>query len=121
MVSRIVAPPKRPAPTPAERSETAAPLAPAPASPELRVQKKSPALASPITRRAILLGLLLIPINVYWVMMIEGVWHGLHFTCLSLAMNVVFFLLALMAGNAIATRWWPARSFSQAELLTVFG
>src|SRR2546425_1038825 len=73
-----------------------------------------------ITRRAILLGLLLIPLNVYWVGMTECIWHGLHFTCLSLAMNVVFFLLLLMAGNALVARRWPARSLSQAELLTVF-
>jgi hypothetical protein len=52
--------------------------------------------------------------------MIECVWHGLHFTCLSLAMNVVFILLALMAGSALVARRWPARALSQAELLTLF-
>lgn len=121
MVSRIVAPPKRPARAPAGRRETAAVSSSPPSPQEIRSPRKSPAPASPITRRAILLGLALIPPNVYWVMMIEGVWHGLHFTCLSLAMNVVFFLLALMAANALVARWRPARSLSQAELLTVFG
>jgi len=74
-----------------------------------------------ITRRAILLGLLLIPLNVYWVGMTECIWHGLHFTCLSLAMNVVFFLLLLMVGNALVAHRWPRWMLSQAELLTIFG
>src|SRR5439155_1143212 len=88
----------------ADRSESPA-ASPSPPSPrEIRSRKQSPAPASPITRRSILLGLALIPLNVYWVMMIEGVWHGLHFTCLSLAMNVVFFLLALKAGSGGAKR-----------------
>src|SRR5215212_8070615 len=76
---------------------------------------------SPITFRAIFLGLTLIPPNVYWVGMTECIWHGLHFTCLSLAMNVVFLLLILMAINALFARCRPAWMFSQAELLTVFG
>src|SRR5207244_12158712 len=55
-----------------------------------------------------------------WVGMIECVWHGLHFTCLSLAMNVVFFILILMGVNALIARRWPDRMLTQAELLTVF-
>ncbi|MBW3622218.1 MAG: hypothetical protein KY468_02280 [Armatimonadetes bacterium] len=73
-----------------------------------------------ITRRSILLGLALIPLNVYWVGTIEGVWHGLHFTCLSLAMNVVFILLALMVVNSLLGRVRPNLVLSQAELMTIF-
>ena len=73
-----------------------------------------------ITLRAVLLGVALIPFNVYWVGMTEGVWHGLHFTCLSLPMNAVFYLLLLILGNAGLRRWRPPWVLSQAELLTVF-
>lgn len=73
-----------------------------------------------ITGRSILLGLALIPLNVYWVGTIEGVWHGLHFTCLSLAMNVVFLLLGLLLANGVLRRCSPKAVFSQAELMTVF-
>src|SRR5437660_1448620 len=120
MVSRIVITPKPPAPPPADAGQIPAAPSPLPSPEEKRPSQHRPAPGSPITRRAILLGLLLIPPNVYWVGMIECIWHGLHFTCLSLAMNVVFFLLTLMAGNALVARRWPARSLSQAELLTVF-
>jgi hypothetical protein len=127
MVSRSVSAPEPPAPAPVDLSH-APPTEPvtvsSPASSlapgELRAPRVRPVIASHITRRAILLGLFLIPPNVYWVGMIECVWHGLHFTCLSLAMNVVFFLLLLMGGNALVARRRPDRAFSQAELMTVF-
>src|SRR5262245_19847277 len=77
-----------------------------------------PALAPPrgITWRAILLGLALIPFNCYWVGTIEGVWHGLHFTCLSLAMNAVFLLLVLIAANGMLQLRRPQSALSQGEL-----
>jgi hypothetical protein len=108
MFNQIVAAPERPAPS----TETHG-------FPSPEVSGRS-ATSSAITRRAILLGLALIPGNVYWVGMIECVWHGLHFTCLSLAMNVVFILLILMGLNALFARRWPDRVLTQAELLTVF-
>src|SRR5438034_6473665 len=99
---------------PAPTVITAPRTAPAPPGP--------PALAPPrgVTWRAILLGLALIPFNCYWVGMIEGVWHGLHFTCLSLAMNVVFLLLALVVANVLLHRFRPESALSQGELLTIF-
>ncbi len=128
MVSRRVTALKPPAPVSVPADPPHAPSAEprvAPTSllsaPGVSRPPRIQAAASPITWRAIWLGLLLVPPNVYWVGMIETVWHGLHFTCLSLAMNVVFFLLLLMAGNALVARRWPARMLTQAELLTVFG
>src|SRR6266567_4755010 len=121
MVSRIVITPKRPAPPPADAGQIPAAPSPLPSPEEKRPSQRRPAPGSPITRRAILLGLLLIPPNVYWVGMTECIWHGLHFTCLSLAMNVVFFLLLLMVGNALVAHRWPRWMLSQAELLTIFG
>ena len=73
-----------------------------------------------VTWRAILLGLALIPFNCWWVGTVEGVWHGLHFTCLSLAMNAVFLLLACVVLNALFVRACPKLALSQAELLTLF-
>jgi hypothetical protein len=73
-----------------------------------------------VTPRAILLGFPLILLNCYWIGTTEGVWHGLHFTCLSLAMNVVFLLLVLIAANAMLGRVRPTLVLSQSELLTLF-
>jgi hypothetical protein len=121
MVSRRVTALKPPAPAPAPTPPELEPLAATePFAAPLPHHPMTPSSPHPVTRRAILLGLLLIPPNVYWVDMIEGIWHGLHFTCLSLAMNVVFFLLLLMAWNALVARR-PAWVLTQVELLTVFG
>jgi hypothetical protein len=73
-----------------------------------------------ISARSILIGLALIPINCYWVGMVEGIWHGLHFTCLSLAMNAVFLLLGLILLNGLLVHVRPRSVLQQGELLTVF-
>ena len=76
--------------------------------------------AGTISWRAILLGLLVIPGNIWWIGQIEGVWHGLHFTCLSLPMPALVELLLLVGVNALLRRWRPRWAFTQAELLTFF-
>lgn len=76
--------------------------------------------APAITGRCILLALALIPFNIYWIGMTEGVWHGLHFTCLSLPMTAVFYLLVVQLGNLGLRRLRPQLAFTQAELLTLF-
>src|SRR5438094_6869061 len=77
--------------------------------------------APAITWRCLLIGTAIIPFNIYWIGMTEGVWHGLHFTCLSLPMTAVFYLLCLQVLNEVLRRWRPERVLSQAELLTIFG
>jgi Family of unknown function (DUF6785)/Domain of unknown function (DUF6784) len=79
-----------------------------------------PPPAGRITTRCLLIGLAAIPMNCYWVGMVEGVWHGLHFTCLSLPMNVVFMLMLLIGLNEGLRRWQPRVVLSQAELITIF-
>src|SRR5436853_2161135 len=97
-----------------ERKPSAAPVTPTEAT------AGAPAPGPAITGRCLLLGLAVIPFNVYWVGLTEGVWHGLHFTCLSLPMTAVFYLLALQLGNTALRRWQPKRALTQAELLTIF-
>jgi hypothetical protein len=124
MVSRRVTALKPSAPAPTEASNGTTAVSPAPLPRLSRAPSDDQVTRSSdhpvITARSILLGLLLIPPNVYWVGMVECIWHGLHFTCLSLAMNVVFLLLLMMGGNALLARRWPARVLTQPELLTVF-
>ena len=92
---------------------------PAVAQPELAVaEERGP--GSPITRRAILLGALLIPFNCYWIMMVEGIWHSGHPTAISLAWNVVFNLLVLLMLNQLLKRFSPRLAFTQAEFVTVY-
>ena len=89
------------------------------AEPPVGEEQPAPAGAAPlplapapsVTPRCLLIGLALIPLNIYWVGMTEGIWHGLHFTCLSLPMTAVFYLLCLQALNGGLRRWLPDRAF----------
>lgn len=76
---------------------------------------------SNVTWRAILLGLLLIPINVYWVVFIESrVRFGGQITLMSLFVNTTMSLLIIVLINVALRRLSPKTALSQAELLTIF-
>ncbi|MBM3239119.1 hypothetical protein FJZ31_22730 [Candidatus Poribacteria bacterium] len=73
-----------------------------------------------VTWRALLIGLILIPFNAYWVIQIEIVWYSGHPTCASLFFNTVFILVAIIAGNLLAVKFAPKVALSQGELLTIY-
>jgi len=73
-----------------------------------------------ISYRAIILGILLMPIHAYWIAMTEMVWHGLHFSATSLPMNVIFTLLILIPINALTQKLRPNWALTQAELLVIY-
>src|SRR2546425_10296118 len=64
-----------------------------------------------VTFRAVLIGLFLIPINAYWVMCVEGIWHTNHATAMSLFWNSVFCVFLLVLLNLVLKAVY-ARSFS---------
>jgi hypothetical protein len=78
------------------------------------VQSKS------VTWRALLIGLILIPFNAYWVIQIEIVWYSGHPTCASLFFNTIFILVAIIVGNLLAVKFAPKAALSQGELLTIY-
>ena len=80
---------------------------------------KSP-LNSPITLRATLVGILLIPFNSYWILHLSYIWDSNRPTSLALLFNVLFTLLVLIALNAFLRRIRPTFAFSQTELLTIY-
>ena len=73
-----------------------------------------------VTWRAIIIGLLLIPINSYWVFLVEIVRYAGHPTTISLFYNAIFNLFILIGINRLLARWAPKWTFSQGELLTVY-
>jgi hypothetical protein len=73
-----------------------------------------------VTPRAVALGLLLIPVNVYWIIYMEMVWWGLFSTTMSLFFNVVFSLFNVALLNLIIRRYKPQWAFSQGELAVVY-
>lgn len=75
---------------------------------------------SGLTWRSLLIGLLLIPPNVYWVEQMEIMRYSAHPTTVSLFFNAVFILLVLSCLNLLLRRLSPRFALSPAELLMVY-
>jgi len=73
-----------------------------------------------VTTRAILLGVLLLPLNAYWVVCMEIIRYSAHPTTLSLFFNTVFELVVLTLLNAALARRRPRWALCQGELLLVY-
>jgi len=73
-----------------------------------------------VTTRALVLGAVLVPLNVYWVMTVEGIWHSGHPTCISLHWGAVFNIILLLAVNVLLKRLAPRHALTQAEFVTVY-
>ena len=86
------------------------------------IMKTSPSTRSEsrITLRAVLLGFILMPVNAYWIAMVEMVWHGFHFSATSIPMNVIFIVFTLALVNAGVHRFFPNYALTQAELLVIY-
>lgn len=72
-----------------------------------------------VTVRAVLLGLALIPVNVYWIIQSELRWY-LILTLNPLFVTPVIFLLLLLAGNAVLRALRSPWAFTIGELLVVY-
>jgi hypothetical protein len=70
-----------------------------------------------VTWRALLVGILLIPVNVYWIMDSRGQGYP---TTVSLYFNVIFCVFILIGLNLIINKLLPRFTLSQGELLTVY-
>ncbi|MBC8229935.1 hypothetical protein H8E77_10350 [bacterium] len=75
---------------------------------------------SPVTIRAILVGLLLIPINSYWHIQMTLVWLMNFPAILTLLFNVIFILFFLVVINYPLKQYFPQIAFHQGELLTIY-
>ncbi|MBD3182611.1 hypothetical protein GF312_09985 [Candidatus Poribacteria bacterium] len=74
-----------------------------------------------ITWRALIIGAVLIPLNNYWIMQVEGVWNTGHSTCLSLMWHVVLNLLLLISINIfLLKKYLPKYALTEAELIALY-
>ena len=73
-----------------------------------------------VTLRAVLLALLLMPFNAYWIILMEVTRYSGHPTTISLFFNVVFILTVLLALNALVGRVWPRVRLAPGELLIIY-
>jgi hypothetical protein len=76
--------------------------------------------SSPVTWRSILIGLVLIPLNAWWLVQIEYVRYSDNATTSALFFHVVALLLLLLACNALIQRVAPGWTFSRSELLVIY-
>ena len=70
--------------------------------------------------RSIAIGIILIPLNCYWITYIELVQYSAQPTIVSLIFTVVFNVLVLMGFNQIFKRFLPRLALSQGELLIIY-
>jgi hypothetical protein len=73
-----------------------------------------------VTMRAVVLALLLMPLNAYWVVMMEVTRYSGHPTTISLFFNTIFILTCLIILNAGLKRVTPRFALAPGELLTVY-
>lgn len=73
-----------------------------------------------VTLRAILIGLLLIPVNSYWIFTTEIIRYQGHPTTISLFYTSIFNLVLLIIANAVLRRFIPRWALSQGEMITVY-
>lgn len=73
-----------------------------------------------VTLRAVLLALLLIPVNNYWITVIEVRWYALDGTCLPLFITPVFILFMVALFNLVLRSHKPHLALKRGELLTVY-
>lgn len=79
-----------------------------------------PAGTGGVTWRSVLIGLLLIPITVYWITLTEVRWYTLDGTSLPLFIQPVFFLFLLCMLNLLVGRFRGRPLLDQGELLVVY-
>ncbi|HGE71496.1 TPA: hypothetical protein ENX78_11705, partial [Candidatus Poribacteria bacterium] len=72
------------------------------------------------TWRSLLIGCLLIPINSYWVTIIEVKYYALDGSCLPLFVTPVFMLFIVTFINFFIGKRFPKSSLTQGELLTIY-
>ncbi len=73
-----------------------------------------------VTLRAILLALALIPIDNYWITVVEVRWYSLDSTCLPLFITPIFILFLLGLTNLWLRSRWPRVALGAGELRTIY-
>ena len=73
-----------------------------------------------ITWRSVLLGLFLIPINIWWVVVVEVKWYTLDGSCLPLFVTPVFMLFLIVLLNQALRKLKPKLAFTRTELIVVY-
>jgi len=79
----------------------------------------NPTSSRTITKKAIIVGLILVIVNAYWVGIASELWYAVY-TLVSPFSNAVFSLAVLLLVNAILKRYAKPLVFTPAELLLTY-
>ena len=72
------------------------------------------------TPKSVIIGLILVLVNAYWVAVGNEIWNTLQLTIASLFFNAVFTLFVLCLLNLLFRKVYPKLSLSQAEMLVIY-
>ena len=73
-----------------------------------------------VTLKSLLIAVILIPINCYWVIEMEVIRYSGHPVTISLFFNVIFSLFLIVGANLLLRRFFPTLALNQAELVIVY-
>ena len=73
-----------------------------------------------VTFRSLIIAIILIPINCYWVIEMEVIRYSGHPVTISLFFNVIFSIFVLIAINLLLKKYLPTHTLSQSELLVIY-
>lgn len=73
-----------------------------------------------VTWRSVLLCLILLPINAYWVVQMEVIRYSAHPTTISLFFNTIFILFCLTLLNKAVSKILPKMALERGELLLIY-
>ena len=73
-----------------------------------------------VTGRSLLLGVLFIPINVYWMTIVEVKYYSLDGSCLPLFIQPIFIMFVCVLANCVLKHLAPRQMLQQGELLAIY-
>ena len=73
-----------------------------------------------VTFRAVLIGVVFIPLNAYLVVQLETVWGIGDPTTMTIFFNAIFCFFLVIVLNLLLTRWIPKNALNRGELLTIY-
>ncbi len=73
-----------------------------------------------VTFRSLLIAIILIPINCYWVIEMEVIRYSGHPVTISIFFNVIFNIFVLIALNLLLKKFLPKYVLTQSELLVIY-
>ena len=76
--------------------------------------------SSVVSPRSLLIGAALIPLNCYWMAVMEIQWNSVDATCVSLFFHVVFLVFVLAVANRFLRAKLPRFAMTPAEILTIY-